>query len=169
MRHPGRRTWCWSTWTIGTAFPWPLSALTSSLKASAVGSNTLSNPRLAAAESHVAALVLNLPLLGLNLAGDGCADDGHGDAPGHRLRGRRALAGTSIVASAVLNGGVLVVGSRPVSIPLLGLGGVYLNQRVIQGNVITQRAVFVDLPGTALDVTVARDRRPASPAADRPH
>jgi hypothetical protein len=105
----------------------------------------------------VAALVLNLPLIGLNLAVTGVQTTATATLPATGC-GPTSLAGTSIVASAVLNGGVLVVGSKPVSIPLLGLGGVYLNQRVIQGNVITQRAVFVDLPGTALDVTVAESK-----------
>jgi uncharacterized repeat protein (TIGR01451 family) len=140
---------------LGPSFP--LLGLISVLKASAVGSSTLANPRLAAAESHVAAAVVNLPFLGLNLAVTGVQTTATATMPAGTC-GAPTLAGTSIVASVVLNGAVLVVGKNPVSIPLLGLGGVYLNQRVIQGNTITQRAVFVDLPGTTLDITIAESK-----------
>jgi uncharacterized repeat protein (TIGR01451 family) len=140
---------------LGPSFP--LLGLISVLRASAVGSNTLANPRLAAAESHVAAAVVNLPFLGLNLAVTGVQTTATATMPPGTC-GAPTLAGTSIVASLVLNGSVLVVGKNPVSIPLLGLGGVYLNQRVVQGNTITQRAVFVDLPGTTLDITIAESK-----------
>ncbi|MGQ0846047.1 MAG: choice-of-anchor P family protein [Sporichthyaceae bacterium] len=45
--------------------------------------------------------------------------------------------------------------SRTITLPL-GLGAVYINQQVKTANTITQRAVFVDLPGTFLDVAIGQ-------------
>jgi hypothetical protein len=44
--------------------------------------------------------------------------------------------------------------STPMAIPL-GIGTLYLNQTVVTGQVVTQRALFLDLPGTANDVVAA--------------
>lgn len=43
--------------------------------------------------------------------------------------------------------------SAPVSIPLGG-GMLHLNQKIVSGNSITQRAIFFDLPGTLSDVVI---------------
>lgn len=64
------------------------------------------------------------------------------------------LTGTSTVATLVLNGKTIKVGTAPLTIPL-AVGTLYLNQRVTTATGITERAVFLDLPGTALDVVVA--------------
>lgn len=141
---------------IGNALPWPLSALNSTLKATAVGGSTVSGPTFAGAEAHVATAAINIPSLGLSLAVTGVqttASAALGDSCGERT-----LNGTSVIGGLVLNGGVLVIGDQPVSIPLPGLGGLYLNQRVVEGNTIIQRAVFLDLPGTALDVAIAESK-----------
>jgi hypothetical protein len=64
------------------------------------------------------------------------------------------LHGDSYIAQLTLNGKALTVLDKPITIPLLGLGNLYLNQTVVVGNTITQRALFLDLPGTALDVVL---------------
>jgi hypothetical protein len=63
------------------------------------------------------------------------------------------LTGTSSVGTLVLNGVPITVGSTSLTIPLV-VGTLYLNQRVTTATGITERAVFLDLPGTALDVVI---------------
>jgi len=63
------------------------------------------------------------------------------------------LTGTSTVGTLVLNGVPIVVGDKPLTIPL-AVGALYLNQRVQTATGITERALFLDLPGTALDVKI---------------
>jgi hypothetical protein len=63
------------------------------------------------------------------------------------------LTGTSSVGTLSLNGLPITVGSTPLTIPLV-IGTLYLNQRVVTATGITERAVFLDLPGTALDVVI---------------
>jgi hypothetical protein len=48
----------------------------------------------------------------------------------------------------------LVEISTPLTIPLV-VGTLHLNQTVVSGGLVTQRAAFLDLPGTANDVAVA--------------
>ncbi|MCZ4500386.1 MAG: hypothetical protein JWQ74_2941 [Marmoricola sp.] len=63
------------------------------------------------------------------------------------------VTGTSTVGTLVLNGVPVVVGNAPLTIPLV-VGALYLNQKVTTASGITMRAVFLDLPGTALDVVI---------------
>lgn len=141
---------------IGAPLPWPLNVLNSTLRATAVSGSSVSGPRLAAAESHIAAVAVNIPSLALSLSvtgvhtavsstlGDSCTDG--------------EVKGLSRIGTLVLNGQTVVIGDAPISIPLLGLGGLYINQRIVSGNTITQRAIFLDLPGTALDVIIAESK-----------
>ena len=68
-----------------------------------------------------------------------------------------AVSGASRLATLVINGVPRAVGDQPVTIPLV-IGAVHINHRVVQGSTITQRALFVDLPGTTLDVVLAESR-----------
>jgi hypothetical protein len=45
----------------------------------------------------------------------------------------------------------------PLSIPL-GIGTLHLNQRIVEGNTIIRRALFLDRPGTKDDIIVAESR-----------
>lgn len=63
------------------------------------------------------------------------------------------LTGTSTVGTLVVNGVPIVVGDLPLSIPLV-VGALHINQKVTTATGITMRAVFLDLPGTALDVVI---------------
>jgi hypothetical protein len=40
----------------------------------------------------------------------------------------------------------------------LPAGAIHLNQTVRSGNTITQRAVFIDLPGTSLDIVIGESK-----------
>jgi hypothetical protein len=65
--------------------------------------------------------------------------------------------GLSHIGRLTINGQTLVAGDQPLTITLpLGLGAIYVNQEVKTGNTIVRRALFVDLPGTFLDVVVAQ-------------
>jgi hypothetical protein len=63
------------------------------------------------------------------------------------------VAGSSHIASLTLNGKTIVVGDKPLTIPLV-VGSLSLNQQVRAGNTVTQRAVFLDLPGNLLDIAI---------------
>jgi hypothetical protein len=63
------------------------------------------------------------------------------------------LTGTSTVGTLVVNGLPIKVGTAPLTVPLV-VGALYLNQRVVTATGITMRAVFLDLPGTLLDVVI---------------
>lgn len=62
--------------------------------------------------------------------------------------------GYSFIAALTVNGRLVFQGNRPATIPLPGLGAIYANQTVTEGNTVTQRALFIDLPGTALDIAL---------------
>lgn len=66
--------------------------------------------------------------------------------------------GYSDVASLKINGKAQLVGNGPARIPLLGLGNIYLNQTIDEEYSLTQRAVFVDLPGDSLDITLGESK-----------
>ena len=69
-----------------------------------------------------------------------------------------SVSGQSRIATLVINGKPYAVGDQPLSIPLPGIGGVYVNQRVVSGSLVDAKTVFVDLPGTALDVVVGESK-----------
>ena len=64
---------------------------------------------------------------------------------------------STISAITVLGKTISVDGGKPITVKLpLGLGAVYVNQQVKTATSITQRALFIDLPGTFLDVIAAQ-------------
>jgi hypothetical protein len=65
--------------------------------------------------------------------------------------------GSVLGAITVLGQTIPLDGGKPLTVKLpLGLGGIYVNQQVATANSIVQRAVFIDLPGTFLDVIIAQ-------------
>jgi hypothetical protein len=65
--------------------------------------------------------------------------------------------GLSHIGRLTINGKTFLAGDQPLTVTLpLGLGAIYVNQEVKTGNTIVRRALFVDLPGTFLDVVVAQ-------------
>jgi hypothetical protein len=71
--------------------------------------------------------------------------------------------GRSHVGRFTVNGKAIEIGSAPFVLKLpLGLGAIYLNQQVTTATSIVQRALFVDLPGTFLDVVLGQASTGAS-------
>lgn len=66
--------------------------------------------------------------------------------------GPAILKGSSTVASVSIGGRKVALAGRR-SVGLAG-GLIHLNHTVRSGNTITQRALFIDLPGTALDIVI---------------
>lgn len=108
----------------------------------------------AAASADVADVNLLLPgILALSLKGvhseasaelgDGCDDV--------------QLKGKSQVGTLTINGQTHNIGAGPERIDLV-IGQIWINQTVEEQNTITQRAVFVDLPGTALDIAISESK-----------
>jgi hypothetical protein len=144
--------------TIGNAFPWPLTALTSTLKATAVAGSTTAGPNSAAAESHIAAVSINLPTLGLSIAATGIRTTASASVTPTAGACLPTVAGTSHIANLVVNGAPITVGDQPFSVALPGLGGLHVNQQVVTGGTVVERALFLDLPGTALDIVIAESK-----------
>ena len=141
---------------LGQTFPFPLNFLNNTIVANAVGANTLKLDSFHGAEAHVATAVVNLPLLGLNIQVAGVQTTAAASVGA--TCSAITLNSTSVVAALIINGKPYAIGANPISIPLPGLGGIYVNQRVVSGGTITSRGVFVDLPGTALDVVIAESK-----------
>lgn len=112
---------------------------------------------VAAAQSHVANATLNL--LGISLKVTGLRSET--DSTLVSCDKPAITGGQSYIADLILNGKRYVVGSQAVTIPL-GIGALYLNQHVVAGNTVTQRALFLDLPGTALDISLGESVSGAS-------
>lgn len=136
---------------LGAQLPWPLSFLSSGIRITAASSTTEITPGLAASESHIAAVTIHLPMLGLQIALAGI----HSSARAQLLNGCAPATQTSLshVGTLAINGQPIVVGSGPLEVPLL-VGSLHLNQEVVAGNNIVRRALSLDLPGTALDVVL---------------
>jgi uncharacterized repeat protein (TIGR01451 family) len=123
------------------------------LTATALNGHTVAGVGSNSASADIATVALTVPGLSLgatavhsearSAVGTSCSDI--------------AVSGSSRLATLVINGTPRAVGDQPLTIPLL-IGAVYVNQRVVQGSTITQRALFVDLPGTALDLVLAESR-----------
>jgi hypothetical protein len=66
-----------------------------------------------------------------------------------------AQTGTSTVAYIIINGKKTVVGNKSMTIPL-GIATIYLNRTIQSGNVLTQRAVEIDIGGNTPSVILAQ-------------
>ena len=65
--------------------------------------------------------------------------------------------GSTSVGSLAYNGKTSSIDKTPTVLDLgLGLVKIYLNQQIKVGNTITERAMFIDLPGTANDIAIAQ-------------
>ncbi|MGQ0618852.1 MAG: LamG-like jellyroll fold domain-containing protein [Panacagrimonas sp.] len=127
-----------------------LSPLASSVKATVITGTSTRNFGVAAAKANIAkADIVAVALVTVSALGV------ESEATSQAVSGCAVVSkiGKSKIASLKVNGLTVVVGSAPLSVPLL-IGGLYLNQTVISGNTVTQRALFLDLPGTLLDVVV---------------
>jgi hypothetical protein len=134
-------------------------ALNSSVSAGALLSTTTSEPGVAAAHATAAVARVKIPTLALDLQVTGVdatarSEVGACSAPA-------VLTGTSSIASLRLNGVTIPVGDQSLSIPLV-VGALHLNQRVVSGSTIIRRTVFLDLPGTALDVIIGEAKAGAA-------
>ena len=128
-----------------------LSLLGNTLTASLLEGGTTAGTTFARAEAHVADVTVKLGVTTVRILGV------HSKASSTLTScGAATVSGTSSVAS--LNvGGVGIAVPGPLTVPLLG-GAIHLNQTVRSGNTITQRAAFIDLPGTSLDIVIGESK-----------
>lgn len=137
----------------------PANLFASTVQATAIYSRTTSAPGLAAAEATVASAAVRIPSLALNLAVTAVKTDAKSVLS--NCSSPAALSGSSKLGSLKLNGLPIVVGTQPLSVPLI-VGGLYINQNSVSGNTVTRRAVFLDLPGSLLDVVIAESKAGAT-------
>ena len=135
-----------------------LKVLVATLRAKAVVASTnvtpasTGTPATVSAVAALASLEIGHPLLGLSVRAAGlhaeatARVDGTCDAPS-------VLAGSSTIATLTVNGVARPIGSAPSTIDL-GIGKLHLNQQAVVDGTLTQRTLFLDLPGTILDVIV---------------
>ncbi|MGQ0701041.1 MAG: DUF642 domain-containing protein [Panacagrimonas sp.] len=128
-----------------------LAPISSSVKAGVISSTSTRGFGLAAATAYIAKVdVVAVGLVTLSVTGV------ESEAKSQAVAGcgTAVLTGKSKIAAIKLNNIPLVVlDNVPVTVPLL-VGGLYINQKVVSGSTITQRALFLDLPGTLLDVVI---------------
>lgn len=122
--------------------------------ADALNGKTDAGARSAAAAADVLDATVRLP--GLTLSAKGVHSEAS-SAIGRSCSDVDARA-SSRIATLVVNGKPYAVGEDALSIPVPGVGGVHVNQRTVDGSLAHARVVFVDLPGTALDVTIGESK-----------
>lgn len=117
-------------------------ALTAGTKGNQYGQVTLATSSITSATISIPGLAIRVGAL------EAIAAAQHPD----RCSNPNGLAGGSEISQLIINGSIIPLTDQPITIPLV-VGNLYLNQKVLTGgDTITQRAFFLDLPGTALDV-----------------
>ena len=137
----------------------PANALASTVKATAIYSHSVSGPGLAAGDATIASVGVKIPSLLLDLQVTGVHTDAKSQLTS--CTSPATLTSSSTLASLKLNGLPIVIGTKPLTVPLV-VGGLYINQNAVSGNTLTRRAVFLDLPGALLDVVVAESKAGAT-------
>ncbi len=128
-----------------------LALLNNTVSATAVQAHAVKGVGSASADALVAAAGIKVPSLALNIQVTGVRTDASSKLTSCSAPAQ--LSGNSTIASLKINGLSVTVGDQPLTIPLV-VGALHLNQKVVSGNTITRRALFLDLPGTALDVVI---------------
>ena len=133
-----------------------LGTVNNTVKAKALLSHTVRGTRSAAADAQVASAQITIPSLPLKLEVTGARSEAKSEIAS--CSDPATLTSSSKIASLKLNGLTIpVLENKPIKVQLI-VGTLYINQRVVQGNTVTRRAVFLDLPGTALDVVIAESK-----------
>ena len=132
---------------LGRILPSPVRA--NVLEGATVAGKRSATARASVAEATVVVAGVTLSVTGVHSAarselGANCRDS--------------KVSGSSRIATLVLNGKSYPVGDQPLTIPLPGLGGVHVNKIDRDGSLVDVKTVFVDLPGTALDVVVGQSK-----------
>jgi hypothetical protein len=123
------------------------------------GVTTLANGPQGSVRETAAATVadVGVNLLGLNIVEATGLKAGTGTLANGSCTVAHSVGGSVLSAITVLGQTISLDGGRSVTVKLpLGLGAVYVNQQVATATSIVQRALFIDLPGTFLDVIIAQ-------------
>ncbi len=141
-----------STTIIGPTSP--LAALNSTVALKALRANTYRGPGDVLASASIAEARVKLGILPLDITIRAIKSRVDSAVPDNCAT---QTAATSTVASVKVNGKVTNVGDQAMALALPGgLGVIHLNQKVVNSDgTTTARAVFIDLPGTTLDVVLA--------------
>jgi hypothetical protein len=117
--------------------------------------DSLATPGLvqSSANSTVAAVAVSAP--GLTLEAHGLYSQASSTLSGG-LCNDGVTTGNSTIASLVINGKTINVGTAPITIKLPGLIDIYINQTVRVGNVVTQRALYIDLLSHSTYITAGQ-------------
>ncbi len=126
--------------------------LGNALSSSVLSANTARDNVSRSADAHVADVKVNALVVAIHVRGV------HSEVSSKLSTCSSATAqGKSSVSSLSVGGLAIAVTDQPMTVPLL-VGAIHLNQTVRTGNTITQTAVFIDLPGTALDVVLGQSK-----------
>jgi hypothetical protein len=137
--------------TLGA--PSILAILNNTVTADALLAHSASGPGSAAADASIAKASITIPALALNIQVTGLASTARSQLSS--CAAPATLTSSSKIGSLKVNGLTIpVLDGQSLTIPLV-IGSLSINQTVVSGNTIGRRALFLDLPGTALDVVLA--------------
>ncbi len=133
--------------------PSVLSVLNNTVTADSLLAHSTSGAGLAAADATIAKASISIPALALTIQATGLASTARSQLTS--CAAPATLSGTSKIGSLKVNGVTIpILDGQSITIPLV-IGSLSINQTVVSGNTIGRRALFLDLPGTALDVVLA--------------
>jgi hypothetical protein len=104
------------------------------------------------AAAHTELTNVGVNLLGLNLSLDAVETSATARCNGETLE----YSGSVDIANLVVNG-VAVNADAEVQLPLL-IGTLYVNRVIVEGDEVVAQAVFLDLPGSGLDLVIGESR-----------
>jgi hypothetical protein len=145
---------------LGAPLPYPFNAYRPHMTITLAEAHTeRSESWYAFASASVASLAISAPLRGLSIQAEGLnsySEAGGGPSLPQCPSQVFGAYGWSSVASLSVNYRRYVDVNAPRKISIPGGGAVYLNQEQASFGAVKRTALFVDLPGTALDVAAAQ-------------
>lgn len=146
------------TQTIGLPMG-PLALLNSTVTAKALVSHGKRTADTVGADSLLAEVGIKVPALGIDINAKNLWSEVSAQLqPG--CGGLTKMKGSSSLSNLTINGKTYVIGSDPISIPLV-VGELHVNYHRESTYGVAQAALFLDLPGELLDVKVAHSRASA--------
>lgn len=132
-----------------------LKALQGGVKVTGLVAATTADPTRYEAVAHVVEASITLPVLGIDIEAKGI----HSSAASSltSCAAPPTVEHDSRIATLRVGGRTIVVGDRQMTVPLL-VGALHLNHEKVVGSTIMRRTLFLDLPGTALDVTIGETK-----------
>ncbi len=136
------------------ALPFPLTALSPSLKVTLAEATSTKAGNTHRASTRVAGVTISFPLNSWSLEFEDLWSEASASTPVNCAAGND-LQGTAQIGRIIRNGTTVYDQlDQPLSIPLPLVGGVHLNRVAKTGTQVTADVLAIDLPGGQLDITI---------------